>query len=606
MATDIIYSTRDHKFILKEWLDTQKILNFSKFKDYDINDFDPILDEALRFVKGVFPQVIEDGEKIGPKFVDGKVFLPPSWHEAYWKTMESGWGPFDPEGEGALPTVVNVAWWEYFHAAYHPYFMTSTPTTQGNAEVIEAFARPVDKEVFLPKMFSGQWAGTMCISEPNAGSDVGDSTTKAVPAGDEDPQVYNITGTKCFITSGDQDITENIIHLTLARVVGAAPGTKGLSLFIVPKFWVNRDGSLEPNDVTTVGIEHKLGYKGSPTCVLSFGDDNNCRGILLGNPPDETGAGEGMAQMFQMMNGKRYEMGINAVGVSRLAYNYAVDYAKVRVQGRAFTNPKGDRVRLIEHEDVRRMLLDVRATSEAIQAMVFMTAYYRDLAAFSDDAEERKMAARRVDMLTPLVKGYCGDFVWPVMFEALQTLGGYGFSEDYPIARLARDSKFFAIGEGTSFMHSMDLIGRKWTLEKGKVYKEWFDEVVDYIESNQNTPGLEQEFALLKGALESYNEIYATVNRYLAENKQLVPFYSVRVMYSSAILYAGMLLLDMAKVAQKKIAELGKDHWDYKFYVGKVLMAQYYAKNNIPQIQCMETQIKAADTSAIEFPEDAL
>jgi len=377
-------------------------------------------------------------------------------------------------------------------------------------------------------------------------------------------------------------------------------------LFIVPKFWVNRDGSLEPNDVTTVGIEHKLGYKGSPTCVLSFGDDNNCRGILLGNPPDETGAGEGMAQMFQMMNGKRYEMGINAVGVSRLAYNYAVDYAKVRVQGRAFTNPKGDRVRLIEHEDVRRMLLDVRATSEAIQAMVFMTAYYRDLAAFSDDAEERKMAARRVDMLTPLVKGYCGDFVWPVMFEALQTLGGYGFSEDYPIARLARDSKFFAIGEGTSFMHSMDLIGRKWTLEKGKVYKEWFDEVVDYIESNQNTPGLEQEFALLKGALESYNEIYATVNRYLAENKQLVPFYSVRVMYSSAILYAGMLLLDMAKVAQKKIAELGKDHWDYKFYVGKVLMAQYYAKNNIPQIQCMETQIKAADTSAIEFPEDAL
>jgi len=236
MATDIIYSTRDHKFILKEWLDTQKILNFSKFKDYDINDFDPILDEALRFVKGVFPQVIEDGEKIGPKFVDWKVFLPPSWHEAYWKTMESGWGPFDPEGEGALPTVVNVAWWEYFHAAYHPYFMTSTPTTQGNAEVIEAFARPVDKEVFLPKMFSGQWAGTMCISEPNAGSDVGDSTTKAVPAGDEDPQVYNITGTKCFITSGDQDITENIIHLTLARVVGAAPAQRDFRCLSFPSF----------------------------------------------------------------------------------------------------------------------------------------------------------------------------------------------------------------------------------------------------------------------------------------------------------------------------------------------------------------------------------
>ncbi|HWQ77873.1 MAG TPA: acyl-CoA dehydrogenase [Anaerovoracaceae bacterium] len=603
MATDIIYSTREHKFIIKEWLDTRKILGFSKFKDFDVDDFDPVLDEALRFVKGEMPQTLEDGENIGPKLIDGKVHLPPSWHQAYWKTMESGWGPSDPEKEDALPTVVTVAWWEYFHGANHPFFMISTPTIMGAAEMIAKYGRPVDKEVFLPKMYSGLWNATMALTEANAGSDVGDVTSKAVPTGE--PQVYKITGTKCFITSGDQDINENIIHMTLARVEGAAPGTKGLSLFIVPKFWSKEDGTLEPNDVTTVSIEHKLGYKGSPTCVLSYGEEGNCRGILLGNPPDENGVGEGMTQMFTMMNGKRYEMGINAVGVGQLAYNYAVDYAKVRVQGKSFTNPRAPRVRLIEHEDIRRMLLNVRATTEAIRAMLFKAAYYRDLALYSDDEEERRMATRRVDMLNPLIKGYCGDYMWPVIADAIQVLGGYGFSEEYPIARLARDSKFFAIAEGTSFIQSIDLVGRKWSLEKGRVYKEWFDEVVDYIENNRNTSGLEQEFAILEDALENYKKIYDAMNRYLAEDRRMVPLYSTRVMHASAILYSGMLLLDMAKVAQKKIGELGADHWEYNFYQGKILTAKYYIKNMVAQIQSLTSAILSADTSAIEFPEAA-
>lgn len=603
MATDIIYSTREHKFIIKEWLDIKKILSFSKFEEYEADDFDLILDEALRFVKKEIPQTLEDGEHIGPQLIDGKVYLPPSWHQAYWETMESGWGPSNPEEEGALPTVVTVAWWEYFHGANHPFFMISTPTIMGAAEMIGKFGRPVDKETFLPKMYSGKWNATMALTEPNAGSDVGDVVTKAVPTGAA--QVYKITGTKCFITSGDQDINENIVHLTLARVEGAAPGTKGLSLFIIPKYWVKEDGTLEQNDVTTVSIEHKMGYKGSPTCVLSYGEEGNCRGILLGNPPDENGVGEGMAQMFTMMNGKRYEMGINAVGIGQLAYNYAVDYAKIRVQGKAFSNPKAPRVRLIEHEDIRRMLLNIKSITEAIRAMLFKAAYYRDLALYSDDEEECNTAARRVDMLNPLIKGYCGDYMWPVMGDAIQILGGYGFSEEYPIARLARDSKFFSLGEGTSFIQSIDLIGRKWNMEKGRVYQEWFEEVETYIEDNQNASGLKNEFVILKDALENYRKIYGTMNQYLADNRQMVPFYSTRVMHASAMLYAGMLMLDMAKVAQKKIEELGKDHWDYNFYHGKILTAKYYLKNMVPQIQSLASMILSADTSAIEFPEEA-
>ncbi len=601
---EMIYSTRDHKFIIKEWLDTQKILNFPKFKGlYTIDCFDPVLDEALRFVKGVVAPIIEDGEKIGPKFIDGKVFYPPSWHKAYWATIKNGWGPSDPEAECALPAVINCAWWEYFKAASHPFFMTSTATTEGAADLIATFARPIDKEVFLPKMYDGAWGASMALTEANAGSDAGEALTKAVPT--EEPQVYKITGTKCFITNGDQDINENLVHMTLARVVGAAPGTKGLSLFIVPKFWVNKDGCLEPNDVTTVCIEHKMGYKGGATCTLSYGDENDCRGILLGNPPDEKGAAEGMAQMFRMMNGKRYESGMVTSGYGNLAYNYAVDYAKIRVQGRALTNPNGPRVRLIEHEDIRRMLLNVKATTTAFQAMTFKAAYYKDVADHSNDVQERETAVSRMSVLSPLIKGYSADIIWPLLADAMQVFGGYGFTEDYPIARIARDCKLTSIAEGTSYIQSMDLVGRKWSMDKGKVFREWFDEVVEYIESNQNAPGLEQEFVILKSAVANYKEIFATVKGYFAENIKLVPFYSTRVLHCTAMLYCGMLMADMAKVAQKKIAELGEDHWENGFYQGKILSARYYIKNVVQQIQSLESIIKSADTSAIEFPEDA-
>ncbi len=601
---DFIYTSRDHKFILKEWLDTNKILNLPRFKGlYEVDDFDPVLDECLKFAKGVIASTVDDGDKTGPKFVNGKVFLPESWHKAYWSAAESGWCASDKDAEEALPAIVNTAWYEYLNAVNPAFWMTSGNTAQGVAELIQAFGRPQDKELFLPNLYNGKYNGTMAITEPNVGSDAGDVVSKATPT--DAPQVFKISGTKCFISGGDMDIPENIVHMVLARVVGAAPGTKGLSLFIVPKYWIKEDGGLEPNDVTSVSLEHKMGFKGSPTLMLSFGDENNCRGILLGNSPDENGAGEGMVQMFKMMNDKRYETGILGVALGTIAYNYAVDYAKCRVQGRALTNPKGPRVRIIEHEDIKRMLLNQKATTEAMRAMVFKAAWYKDIADHSDDPQERNLASRRIDVMNPLIKAYISETVWSLVADAIQIHGGYGYSEEYPVARIARDSKVISIFEGTTYILAMDLVFRKWSMDKGRVFGEWFDEIIEFVENSQNTPGLEQEFAYLKRSIDIYKEIFTTVQKYFSQNIQLVAYYATRVLMCTAMIWCATLIADMAKAAQAKIDKLGKDHWEYSYYQGKVLSARYYIKNVLPQIESLNTIIKIADTSAIEFPETA-
>lgn len=239
----------------------------------------------------------------------------------------------------------------------------------------------------------------MCLTEPNAGSDVGDLLTKAYPT--DEPGVYKIKGTKCFITGGDQDITENIVHLVLARVEGARPGTKGISLFAVPKMWVDDDGNITgSNDVACIGIEHKMGIKGSATCVMSFGENNECRGYILGNPPDEEGKGEGMAQMFQMMNGARMETGHAALAETAVAFHNAASYANERIQGRLITDPKAGRQLIIKHEDVRRMLLDLKAHVDAMRALIFKTYYYFDILDNTTDPEEKQLISGRIDIHT--------------------------------------------------------------------------------------------------------------------------------------------------------------------------------------------------------------
>ncbi len=375
-ANNFLFDTRDLKFILKEWLDLDKLLSFEPYRDYySKDDVDTFVDLVYKMCRDQIAPVNEDLDKIGAQFIDGKVVVPDSVRAAYHTVINAGFGPqfADREVEGHLPRCMSAPLSEMIIAASAALF-TYWSATDGVIGVIQEFGTPEIKQRFIPKLYDGIWGGTMNLTEPSAGSDVGNTSTKAFPT--DKPGIYKIKGTKIFITSADNDIVENFVHLVLARVEGAREGTAGLSLFIVPKNWVNEDGTLgDYNDVTTVGIEHKMGLRGSATCTMSYGENDACYGIIFGNPPGEDGKGLGMAQMFKMMNEERLVTGLMSLATSSEAYYNSLAYAKERVQGTKLTDPKGPRVRIIEHEDVRRMLLRQKSVVEAMRALIAKTYY---------------------------------------------------------------------------------------------------------------------------------------------------------------------------------------------------------------------------------------
>lgn len=608
MATNFIYSTRDHKFILKEWLDLSRVLETDRYKNsYSIDDIDPILDNALKVAREVLAPCNDDGDTLHAKFENGQVKVPPSYKKAYFFIQENGLGSSNKNhhDESALPISIFACCSEYLaaaNAALGPYFMATT----GAAGLVQSYGSEKVKQIFLPKMFSGQWAGTMDLTEPGGGSDVGDILTRAYPT--DEPGVYRIVGTKCFITGGEQDITENIVHLTLARIEGAAPGTKGISLFVVPKYWPDKNGEVgEFNDVVCAGIEHKLGLKGSSTAVMNFGEEGRCRGYLLGDPPGEDGAGQGMSQMFDMMNEERMVTGHAALSLAALAYHNAAQYAAQRIQGRLLTNPRGGRVPIIKHEDVRRMLMFQKAHQDAFRALILYTYYLLDLAENSSDSDVVKRSRAMIEVNTPIIKAYCSDLAFQCISEAMQVYGGYGYSEEYPIAQIMRDSRIYPIREGTNYIQSMDLVGRKWTLAKGQVFAAWFKEIIEFIERNQGTAGLEREFVLMRDAGGCYLELQKTMGGYVQAGRIVMAgLYATRILHATGKLICGKLLLDQALLAQKKLERVSPDHPDYAFYQGKVASARFYVRNIVPEIEMVLKVVKDGDTSAVDVPEEAL
>ncbi|HHW62246.1 MAG TPA: acyl-CoA dehydrogenase [Syntrophomonadaceae bacterium] len=605
-ATNYLFDTRDVKFILKEWLDMEKLLSFPAYRDYySLDDIDAFVDVAYKIARDVVAPVNEDADKIGAQFIDGKVITPDSFKECYQTIMDAGFGPqiADREVEGRLPFAINAPLLEMFIAASAA-FPTFWALTQGAAGVIQKHGSDLIKEKFLPKMFSGEWAGCMDLTEPGAGSDVGAATTKAFPT--DQAGIYKIKGQKMFITAGDHDLCENHIHLVLARVEGAREGTAGLSLFVVPKYWVDDDGNIgDFNDVTTVGIEEKMGLHGSPTCALAYGENDNCYGYLVGNPPGEDGKGEGLKQMFLMMNEERLGTAMLGLGVASEAYYNAREYARERVQGTKMTDPKGERVHIIEHEDVRRMLMYQKSCVEAIRAMIYKTYYYVDMSRDSDDPAEREFADDMFQMNNPLCKAYATDMAWILIADAIQVYGGYGYIEEYPVAQLARDSKIFSIWEGTNYIQSMDLVGRKFTLKKGRLLKNWLGDISTFIQENKEREGFKQEFKLIEEAFADYSAILGLLKQYLSEGKiQLMPLYSTRILHATSMLYAGSLILDQALLADSKLKELGEDHYDANYYKGKVASARFYIKNVVPKIGFIRKAFEIADTSAIDIGDE--
>ncbi|HPI92565.1 MAG TPA: acyl-CoA dehydrogenase [Deltaproteobacteria bacterium] len=604
MASNFLYSTRDHKFILKEWLDLSKVFEAGRFKGgYSVDDVDSILENAYKIAKEAIAPTNDDGDTIGAKYKDGVVTTPDSFKKAYWAIQENGLGSSnaDHSDPSSLPLCVMGATNEYLaaaNAALGPYAMATT----GSSGLIRDFGNEELKKTYLPKMWNGQWSGTMDLTEPNSGSDVGDLTTKAIPT--DKPGVYKIVGTKCFITGGDQDITENIIHLTLARIEGCLPGTKGISLFVVPKFLPDTNGEKgEFNDVNCGGIEHKMGIRGSATAIVNYGEEGKCIGFLLGDVPVD-GKGAGMAQMFQMMNEERAVTGLAGLSAATVAYNNACMYAAGRIQGRQLTNPKAGRVPIIKHEDVRRMLMFQKSITEASRAMIGVSYYAMDIAENTDDENLKKWARGLIEVNTPIIKAWCSDLAFLSISEAMQCYGGYGFSEEYPIAQQLRDCRIYPIWEGTNFIQSMDLIGRKWMMAGGSVFAAWLGEIEKFANENKNSEKFAPQVALLEEALNQYKEIQTTMANYLGQGKfSMIGFYATRILHATGYLYGAKLLLEMALIAQKKIDELGAEHFEYPFYAGKVASAKFFCHNILPVTGNILRVIKEGDTSVMDVPE---
>lgn len=601
-----VNNIRDFEFILQEWLPTDGVFNYPQFADYySKDDIKSVLEPVLKMCKAVIEPTNDENETHPAAFADGEVTTPPGIGPLFHKLQEEGWGTSnidDSPDAMVLPEMLNAAVWELICAA-NPTFMPYVLLTTGAANLIQSFGDEKLKAMFLPKMMNGTWSGTMCLTEPGAGSDVGDILSKAYPT--DDPRIFKIKGNKIFITGGNNDFTENIIHLYLARIEGAKPGTGGISLFVVPKFWVNDDGSLEDNDFLNTGIEHKMGQHGSVTAALSAGENDNCRGWLLGKDPRENeGKGEGMAQMFQMMNMARMETGHMALSCIINAFANARDNAKERVQGRLLTNPKAGRVAIINHEDIKRTLMMGKAHIEAMRAMMYRVYLAFDQRHRDPDPAVRQAANDLIDIATPLCKAYPSDEGWWLIGEAIQSYGGYGYCEEYPLSQIARDMKIYSIWEGTNYIQSMDLIGRKMNMKGGTVFRAWVQEMIDFSEGNKPHEALGREFAILDKALNAYQAMLKALDGYTKTNMSMIPLYSRRILTATAQLFCGRQILDQAVLADKKAKEVGAGHFDYNFYIGKVAAAKYYLHNVVPNVWSVAEVVIDGDTSAIDVPVD--
>jgi alkylation response protein AidB-like acyl-CoA dehydrogenase len=604
---NFMYQTRDLKFAIKEWLDMAKLLSCDAYKDYyGIDDIDGFLDVSFKICRDVLCPANKDADEPGCKFVGGDteaVITPDSFKNAYNTICEAGLGPqfANRSEEGRMP----LSWYApimEMQSGASPAIVMFWCLTAGATTVIQNNASEELKERFLPKMFSGEWGGTMCLTEPGAGSDVGAVTTKCFPT--DTPGLYKIKGQKCFITSGDHDLAENIIHLVLAKTPDAKPGTAGINCLIVPKFWVNEDGSQGAwNDVTCTGIEHKMGLHGSSTSSLAFGENDNCYGWMIGDGPVD-GRGKGMRQMFQMMNEERLNTGTFAQGCIASAYYAALDYCKIRVQSPKWNDPKGPSVPIIQHEDVRRMLMFQKAIMEACRALLYSTYFYQDLSHDASDPAERKYYDGLATIQIPLCKAYVSDMAWISTEQAIQCLGGYGFIEEYAPASLARDCKIYSLWEGTNFMHAQDFTGRKSTMDGGEPMKQWIALIEDFI-ANKKDAQFADEFAMMEEAFATYKEIIAMVEGWRAENRHLIQLFGTRVLHAASMIVCGQLMLDQALLAAKKLAELGDDHYDANFYKSKIATARFYVLNVVPAVFGTIKAMKVADTSAIDIPEEA-
>jgi len=594
----VIADRRDVDFVLHEQMKVEKFSRYDKFSDYNRQTIDMIVTEARQLaIKELLPTQVLGDE--GCEFDNGKVKVPPSFQKSYKLFKEGEWLALsdNPEiGGQGVPKTVALVTSEYFYGA-NAAFTLYSGLTHGAATLIERFGTEIQKKLFIGKLLSGEWSGTMLLTEASAGSDVGALTTSAKK---NDDGTYSITGEKIFISGGEQDLTENIIHPVLARIEGAAPGTRGISLFLVPKYRVNDDGSLgEFNDVVCTGIEEKMGLHGNSTCTLALGNNGNCIGTLLGEE------NRGIRAMFFMMNDARQLVGLQGFSVASTAYLHALNYAKERVQGKNMMKPKDADATIIKHPDVRRQLLIMKAFVEGMRSLIYYSGTCFDTIATSEDEEEVRKYSAYIEILTPIIKGYITDRAWDVCSHGVQVFGGYGYTKDFPAEQLLRDSRIFMIYEGTNGIQAIDLIGRKLGLGNGKAFKDFLSEIKQHIYAAKNVPGLTGLAAKVEEVFNKYNEMIDLIGKTLMSEKinlayaQATPLLEV----TGDLVFAWMLLW-RAVVADKALSGNPKKS-DMAFYEGQMKTAEFFISSILPVTSGKISSIQALNGAIVEISEES-
>ncbi len=480
-----VYSApkKDFEFLLKEYLNIGQYSHLSGFDGAE-ELVTPLLDEAAKFCENILLPLNQSGDAEGVSYADGKVTMPSGFTEAYKQYVESGWPSFTCDAEyggQGLPEVLNMPMIEMICSANLSFGMTAG-LTHGAYTALKLFGSEEQKQRYLPKLVTGQWSGIMCLTEPQAGTDLGLINTTATPNGDGS---YSIEGGKIFISQGEHEMTENIVHLILARLPDAPAGVKGISLFVTSKYTANDDGSLgDKEPIYCEGIEHKMGLHASPTCVMRY---NGAKAWLVGEP------NKGMRGMFAMMNEARLWVGVQGLGLAEVAYQNAYEYAQQRLQGRALVgavSPDKPADSILVHPDVRRMILEMRAFCEGARALAMETALQLDIRHKSSDEQERELADSWIQLMTPIIKAYYTDMGWEVASTAIQCFGGYGYIKEYGVEQYARDARITMLYEGTNGIQALDLIGRKLPYKFGRYLRAFFHQAMDFIEQNRDNPDM--------------------------------------------------------------------------------------------------------------------
>lgn len=575
----------DMRFILNDVFKASTFWqNNENLAHVDLDTVNMILEEMAKLSKNVLLPLNRTGDEEGATYQgDGVVTTPAGFKEAYNQYAESGWIGLggDPEyGGQGFPKMVTMLTEEMVFTTNQSFALYPNLTV-GATLCMLASASEEQKQTYLEKMYSGEWSGTMCLTEPHAGTDLGIIKTKAIP---NDDGSYKISGTKIFITGGEHDLTDNIIHLVLAKTPNAPEGSKGISLFLVPKFMVNEDGSLgERNTLSAGSIEHKMGIKGSATCVMNFDD---AKGWMIGEE------NTGLASMFVMMNYERVTMGLQGLGGSELAYQNAALYANDRGQGRSDTqlqSPEKPADAIVHHADVRRMLLNARANSEASRCFAMYVAKNLDEQKFSTDPEAAKAAAARVALLTPIAKAFLTDKALEATIDCQQVFGGHGYVREWGMEQIVRDTRIAQIYEGANGIQALDLLGRKIARNEGKYMQNFLGEIRDFVANMQADHAIKQ--ATLNAA-NTIEELTNTVMANISQRKNEVNGCAVDYLHATGYLCYAYMFAMMVEAANGKEGE---------FYTNKAKLANYFVGRILPRLDAHAQMVKAGSDPMMDF-----